>query len=467
MNWPVFINSLLLAGGTAFAACLLGLFAALAIASLPPRWRGWLTGAAIGILALPPFLSINCHLDLFGNTGAWRGYVPFSIYGPVGALWMLTLAYWPIAALAAWIAWRHLPRECFDVDPCLRGTNLLRWVLVPVAIQPLFHAGLVIFILAFNNFAIPAILQVKVFPAEIWLAFNTQFDYVEVMRLSWPCLLVLGLLLALAPKEPPCGWRYAGQRTFDFGGLLGMGWVMVSRIVLAALLFFSLLLPLGHLVFQGASWAKLLQTLHTDFHVMFNSAAIPAITATIACLMGLGVCKIKPGWLGWLPFALPGVLLGVAAIWIFNRSALSWIYGTFLVVIAVWVLRYFVFSRSALTWSRRHLDPQLNDAALVDGASHWQRFLHVQWPQMQPLASLGWYAVYLLCLWDVETLILLVPPGGDTLSLRIFNLLHYGHNDQVDALCLALLFIAIMPLLVYHMANGMFHVSQLAQRKRQ
>ena len=41
--------------------------------------------------------------------------------------------------------------------------------------------------------------------------------------------------------------------------------------------------------------------------------------------------------------------------------------------------------------------------------------------------------------WDVETLVLIVPPGGETLSLRIFNLLHYGHNSQVNALCLLLL----------------------------
>ena len=31
-------------------------------------------------------------------------------------------------------------------------------------------------------------------------------------------------------------------------------------------------------------------------------------------------------------------------------------------------------------------------------------------------------------------MILMLPPGGETLALRIFNLLHYGHNAQVNAL---------------------------------
>ena len=59
----------------------------------------------------------------------------------------------------------------------------------------------------------------------------------------------------------------------------------------------------------------------------------------------------------------------------------------------------------------------------------------------------AWYVTYLLCLWDVETLVLIVPPGGESLSLRIFNLLHYGHNSQVNALCLLLLALALLPLL--------------------
>jgi ABC-type Fe3+ transport system permease subunit len=50
----------------------------------------------------------------------------------------------------------------------------------------------------------------------------------------------------------------------------------------------------------------------------------------------------------------------------------------------------------------------------------------------------------------VETLILIYPPGGETLALRIFNLLHYGHNAQVNALCLVLLTVAIAPAVVWN-----------------
>jgi DNA-binding beta-propeller fold protein YncE len=46
-------------------------------------------------------------------------------------------------------------------------------------------------------------------------------------------------------------------------------------------------------------------------------------------------------------------------------------------------------------------------------------------------------------------MILVVPPGGETLALRVFNLLHYGHNAQVNALCLTLLALAVAPLIIW------------------
>ena len=48
----------------------------------------------------------------------------------------------------------------------------------------------------------------------------------------------------------------------------------------------------------------------------------------------------------------------------------------------------------------------------------------------------------------METLLLIVPPGRETLALRIFNMLHYGHAGQVDALCVWLILFALAPLAI-------------------
>lgn len=48
----------------------------------------------------------------------------------------------------------------------------------------------------------------------------------------------------------------------------------------------------------------------------------------------------------------------------------------------------------------------------------------------------------------MESIVIIQPPGGETLALKIFNLLHYGYAAQVNALCLTLLGLAVLPLII-------------------
>jgi sugar lactone lactonase YvrE len=119
------------------------------------------------------------------------------------------------------------------------------------------------------------------------------------------------------------------------------------------------------------------------------------------------------------------------------------------IVVLAWTVRYLAVGWNTTAQALRSIDRDLTDAARLDGASGWQQFRHAHWPQIAPLVGTAWYVTYLLCLWDTETLILIMPPGGETLAVRVFNFLHYGHNAQVNALCLVLLGLAVLPLVIW------------------
>ncbi len=110
------------------------------------------------------------------------------------------------------------------------------------------------------------------------------------------------------------------------------------------------------------------------------------------------------------------------------------------------VIRYFALAWTAVRHAVASVDSDLTDAAKLEGASRWQMFLLVVWPQIAAQMLAAWYVVYLLCLWDVESIVLVQPPGGETLALKIFNLLHYGYAAHVNALCVTLLALAVLPL---------------------
>jgi ABC-type Fe3+ transport system permease subunit len=99
-------------------------------------------------------------------------------------------------------------------------------------------------------------------------------------------------------------------------------------------------------------------------------------------------------------------------------------------------------------------------------ARRWSLLRHLVGPLALPQFAAAWYLVFLLCLWDGESIVLITPPGVETLALRAFNLLHYGHNAHVNAICLTLLAVALAPLALWAISDFGFQISIRAARSQ-
>ncbi len=450
MNWMLFQNSLVVALSTAVCSTLLGSFSALWLAGLEPRLRKFILIFAIIALALPPFLVTNCGLDLLGLTGVWRSWLPLNIFSLGGAVWILSLMNWPISLFFVLASWRRLEQSQLEMDPLLTGNALIKLLLIPTAKTSIVQAALLTFVLALNNFSVPAILQVKVFPAEIWVNFNTTFDYRSALQLCWPMILAPLLLLFIfrdrnafwTAKRSEISAKYFRQQ-------LGSSWFVFGGICCVAAIFFSAILPVSQLVLARATWTNFLPALESGKGTLSHSFFLAAITASVIVVFSLLSWRWPLGIIAWVSFLIPGVLLGIFLIWLLNRGPFVAFYQSVGIVIMAFALRYFAPGWNLIAHSLRTTDRNLIDTARLEGANGWQLFRHVQFPQILPQLCVAWYVSYLFSLWDVETLVLIVPPGSETVSLRIFNLLHYGHNSQVNALCLLLLVLAILPIAIY------------------
>ena len=450
MNWTLLQNSLLVSAATTCLAVTLGWAAALALGSLELRWRWPMLVLSVVALMLPPFLVTNTWLHYLGLTGVWRDWLPINILSLGGTVCILTLMLWPVTTLFTLAAWNRLETAQLEAEPCLVGGSLVRWILWPVARPAVMSAAMLTFLLALNQFAVPAILQVKVFPAELWVSFNTTFDYLAAIQLGWP-LVVIPLILLTALRRPAWSWNWRNVQPTSqlLRQRLGLGWMAGSLVVLVILIALSALLPLGQLIATTRTWTELKPAWLAGESALAHSAGFAVTTAISVVLMGLLTWRRRLERVAWAFFLIPGVLLGISLIWLLNRPGLSAFYQSVGVVVLAYTIRFFAIGWSGVSQTMLSVDRSLIDAARMDGASRWQQFRIAVWPQTRmPLAATG-YVVYLLCLWDVETLVLIVPPGRETLSLRVFNLLHYGHNDQVNALCLLLLLLGIAPLALF------------------
>ncbi len=462
MNWLLLKNSLLVSGLTTLLAVALGFVAALALAALERRGRNLLLAAAVVALALPPFLVTNCWLHYLGATGAWRAWLPLNPFSLGGTVWILVLLLWPITLWAVWGAWQRLEAAQLEADPAVTGWALIRWLLFPLARPALGLAALLTFVLALNNFAVPSLLQVKVFPAEVWVQFNTTLDTAAAFRASWP-LIVAPVLLLVGCGRREIAWPCIAGPVAPaiIRRQLGAVWVWSCGGITLLLCALSVGLPLVQLGAAKRTWIELAGALAAGQGAVWNSFWFAAVSATLVVGLGLAAGVMAPGrarstaalpaleMLPWLLFLVPGVLLGIGLIALFNRGPFLRLYRSAGIVIVALVLRYLAIGWTGARHALRATDRDLAEAARLDGAGRWRVLRCVEWPQIAPLVAAAWYVVYLLGLWDVESLVLIIPPGGETLALRVFNLLHYGHNAQVNALCLALLGLAVAPLAVW------------------
>jgi iron(III) transport system permease protein len=454
MNWLLLQNSLLVASATTLAACVLGFLAALFASAIPARAQRLVIILAVVALALPPFLVTNAWLDLLGVNGLLARWLPLNIFSLGGAVWVLALMYWPLPFLLVSGEWRKLEVTQLEIEPSMRGPRLIRWLLWPAARPSLALAAALVFVLALNNFAVPAILQVKVFPADVWVAFSSNLDSHAALLASWPVVVAPLLLLAFVRGGTTPWPRAQGEfAAAAFRRQLGTPLVALGGFVALLLAVFSVAAPLAQLGGTLRTWTEFLPATTAGLNALGNSAAYAGVTALLAAALALVVWRLRPVGGLWLLFFVPGTLLGVVLAFGFSSSALTWFFRSAAVVVFAFVLRYLAIAWSATRSAMRGLDRDLIDAARAAGASRWQVFRVAVWPQIAPQVLAAGYVVYLLCLWDVETLVLIVPPGGETLALRIFNLLHYGHNAQVNALCVLLLALALAPLVAWEVTR--------------
>ncbi len=447
MSGALFIHSLLVGCGAVVFSSIFGVMAATWAWALP-RWARQIAAAAtLTSLLLPPFLLANAWL---GWLASWRaaesqeviewGNLPLTAMALAGLLW-------PIPALLSFQALQQIPGVQLEMEPRLAGWRLLRWLVWPAVRPGLQASAPLLLTLALANFTLPTLFQVRVFTEAFWVRFNTRLDAWDAMSAAWP-LLIPPLILVFLPR--PRAFRLSPPQFLVPSDLIRQRlghWFRGLAILVLGWLGLVLLGPLLSLFAAERTWTELPGAISAGQTAWGNSLASSLVPATavitLAMVLVAGQRQPRGPRLAWLLFLMPGVFLGVVAIPVFNRS---WLFGFYQSSGIQWLmlsLRYWPLAWAVVAAVSGTTGGPQSDAARLAGAGAWQRWRVSRFPQLyRPIAAL-WMVITSLCLWDVESVILVQPPGGETLALRIFNLLHYGHASQVNALAVVLLATAL------------------------
>ena len=325
-------------------------------------------------------------------------------------------------------------------------------------------------LLTLNEIAVTDRFQVRTFAEEVYSQFVGGHNEVAV-ALPQATLAIALLWLAVSrwrQSAPSRQHLLEAQRVFP---LRRLRWPVAAVVTALALAIVGL--PLAGLAWKAGLhygdtahpgspvWdgslliARLGTTLRRQTPLLFLTVWVALLTGALTAIAALLLCWLardsrwfeRTLWIGAAIFwALPGPVVGLGLLqaieFLLDVPGGEWLkpllYSRPSPWPHVWVcgLRFMPIALAGLWPLVRLLPKELDDTAILDGLSPWQRFTRIVIPLLfVPLlwAALG---VSVLTLGEVSATKLLETPDFKLLAKHVFELMHSSADTEVAALCL-------------------------------
>ncbi|MEQ1887491.1 MAG: ABC transporter permease subunit, partial [Bryobacteraceae bacterium] len=351
------------------------------------------------------------------------------------------------------------------VDPSLEEAGrlssgpaaVLKRITIPLITPGILLSLILVFLLSMGEFGAPAFLRLSVFPVASFTQSSAFYNFGAATAAAIPLIAVViaGLLIArrvLQNKEYSFRWAVHQNPTRI---PLGRNTPLIFfAVTLLAVVLVGL--PIAGVVWRGASVAAMSDAVQRAGASALRSIIYAAIASSLLCVLGFFLAYVThrralAAWwsldaLTLFLFTLPGTIIGIGLITLWNRPSTNLIYATPAILIFGLVSQYAALGTRTILAGFSQLPPSLEEAAELAGARWFRRVLAILVPLLGPATLAAWAVAFIFCLRDLSLPLLLAPPGGDTLTARTMTLMANGSPELVAALSLLSIALAILPI---------------------
>lgn len=440
-----------------------------------PATLGW-------ILLLDPNYGI---INTYAKRLALTDTSLFDIYSLAGITWVhMTLSTVPIMVILIEPAQRFIDSS-YEEASTMSGAGTfmtLRRVTVPLIAPTLLTAFIAGMIRSLEAFEVEQLLGL---PADILVYSTRVFHLLRVTPPDEPqsmalCTFFIAILFVFVVF-----YRLLLQRASMAATLTGKGARLNPRqrtrgsYVVSTLLFVAIAvavaLPFSMVTLSSfsrlfgffdlpqpwtiAHWQSVLdgQEFLGALRLSLVIGAVVAVTGTLIYL-GLAWYIARHSFRGksalslaiWLPWALPGVLLGTAFLMVFlNVPGLRLAYGTALALVVVLIVQGLPFATHMFEASISQISRELEESSLVSGAGQFETVRRITAPLIAPMVATVFVLAFMSAIKDISTTVLVSTPGTMTLPLLMFGYATSGRLEIASVVGVITVLIAmIMALLV-------------------
>lgn len=423
-------------------------------------------------------------------------------YGPVAIIIVLTLHYYAYTYLLVSAALNSINSELEEMGE-IQGAGkamILRRITLPLVLPAMLSAVILTFSKAIGTFGtinyLGSPVQYYTLSSQLYMnskSLNTQTAF--AMAIIMICIASIAVFV----NQKLIGARKSYATIGGKGGrstLIGLG--KLGRPVITVILFVffvvGIIMPILILIVESCmlkegTYSLSNFTLHywigdpdpkimegmpgifknDDFiKSLLNSIRLTLVNGVFGTIFGqiLGyICAKGRGkfhgrlveQLVFIPYLIPSVAFGGIYLSMFSQpqtlfgvTLVPSLYGTFTLLTLVSVVKHLPFASRAGTSNMLQISGELEEAATIEGAGFFKRFIKIVFPLSKGGFISGFMLIFVSIMKELDLIILIMTPTTSTLPYLAFQ--YQNGNSPQASNCVAVVMFTIV-FLVYALAN--------------
>ncbi|HWL64877.1 MAG TPA: iron ABC transporter permease [Actinomycetota bacterium] len=394
---------------------------------------------------------------------------PFDIFSLPGMIFVEGMGLAPLVFLLMAAALRSMDPS-LEESALMSGANLntvIRRVTLPIVRPALFAALLIMGVHSLQAFETPAILGIPdgtwTFTSRIWNSlhgFPREFGPAGAYSVMLLALTGVGVFLHSRLTKRSTAWQTVTGRGYrprpiELGRWRGpltaaaLGYVVFVVVLPLMIMFFASFQPYFAAISVAATEnlsldnyrliferRNILRSTQNSLVLGISSATFIMFLTAVAAWLVVRT-RVAGRWvvdnLTFLPIVVPGLVMGVALLFVYLRHPVP-IYGTLWILFIAFLTKYMPYGMRFASSSMFQIGVELEESARMSGASWWQSFRRIVLPLLFPGLIAGWIYVLVVSIRELSTAILVYSPGNEVLAVEIWELWQDGRLTQLAAL---------------------------------
>ena len=506
------INSLVIGVCVSVCAILLGSILAWLMVRSDLPFKKFFSLAVIIPYMIPSWCKSQAWLSMFktARLGGAPGFmaslgldVPeWLAYGPVAIIIVLTLHYYAYTYLLVSSALNSINSELEEMGE-IQGAGkamILRKITLPLVLPAILSAVILTFSKAIGTFGtinyLGSPVQYYTLSSQLYMNINSRDTQTGF---AMAILMIIITSIAVFVNQKLIGSRKSYATSGGKGGrstLIGLGKVGRPVITAALFVFFAvgIIMPIVILVMEsfmlkegiysldnftlhywiGESNPQIMEGLPGIFkndefiNSLFNSLRLTLVNGVFGTIFGqlLGYITAKGRGrlhgklveqLVFIPYLIPSVAFGGIYLSMFSQpqqifgvTLVPALYGTFALLTLVSVVKHLPFAARAGTSNMLQISGELEEAATIEGAGFFRRFVKIVFPLSKGGFISGFMLIFVSIMKELDLIILIMTPTTSTLPYLAFR--YQNGNSPQASDCVAIVMFSIV-FLVYAIAN--------------